>query len=224
MPTGVSIFDLDRTLTRNGTYSPFLLYAARVHCPWRLMFVPVVLAAMIAYKLRLLRRKQLKELMHRLMIGANIDRQTITHIAERFADRLLETNVYPQARALIDRERAQGRVLILATAAHRFYAAPIAARLGIHHVVATESTWRGDHLTPRISGSNCHSSDKLAHIIEYLDAAGIKRSECRLRFLSDDLSDRTTFEWCDEPIAVNPSLRLRQLAMDRGWSRLDWRQ
>ena len=217
----VSILDLDRTLTRNGTYTPFLLQAAWTLAPWRLSLVPVVLTCMAAYKLRLISRKRLKELMHRALIGPRSGRTEIATVARRFAQRLDRTNIYPAARALIEHERSNGQILIMATAAHRFYAAAIANQLGIEHVVATESAWIDNELTP-ILGTNCHSRDKLSRLSEYLQQNGIERQACHCRFYSDDHSDLPTFEWCDEPIVVNPSLRLRRLASDRGWRVLRW--
>src|SRR5687768_16960439 len=40
--TGISIFDVDRTLTARPTYSLFLLNAAWRSAPWRLVLVPVI--------------------------------------------------------------------------------------------------------------------------------------------------------------------------------------
>ena len=219
----ITIFDLDRTLTRSGTYSPFLLDYARANAPWRLAFAPAVLGCMAAYKLGIISRKKLKETMHRLMIGASISRTKIEAFAELFADRQFRLNIYPQAAALIEREVAEGRLVIIATAAHRLYAAPIAARLGIRHVVATKSTWCRNQLTPVIAGTNCHSGEKLAHLAAYLAAHGIDRRRSDLRFYSDDVSDLPIFRWCDEKIAVNPSSRLSALAAKHGWQVLDWR-
>lgn len=221
--SGVSVFDLDRTLLKGGTYTPFLLHSARLNAPWRLLLVPVVLVLMAAYKLGSISRRQLKEAMHRTMLGTSIGRATIAKLAERFADQQHETTVYPEARALIERERAAGRLLIMATAAHRFYAVAIADRLGIEHVVATESVWQGDDLTPGIDGTNCHSRDKLDHLVEYLRRAGIDRGDYGVRFYSDDHSDLPIFAWCDEPVAVNPSPQLHRIASRQGWGILDWR-
>ncbi|CAN5309960.1 hypothetical protein BH11PSE5_BH11PSE5_22790 [soil metagenome] len=46
--TRLSIFDLDRTLTRKPTYTSFLLFAARRRSPLRLLLAPAVLACMLA--------------------------------------------------------------------------------------------------------------------------------------------------------------------------------
>ncbi|HEY0314917.1 MAG TPA: HAD-IB family phosphatase [Sphingomonas sp.] len=219
-PVGVTILDLDRTLTRRGTYSPFLLYVARREAPARLLLVPVVIAAMIAYKAGWIGRKRLKELMHRMMLGAAVHRSRIETLAAQFADRIVARGLHAEALPLIAAEKAAGRVLILATAAHRFYAAPLAARLGIGHVVATESEWRGDRLSPAIAGENCFGRDKADAVLIHLDRLGLSRSEIALRCYSDDRSDCPCFEESDECFVVNPSAKLQALAIARGWQRL----
>ena len=214
---GVTIIDLDRTITRHGTYSPFLLFSARRLAPWRLGLVPVVLLAMAAYKLRLIRRRTLKEAMHRLMLGRVLDRKTATHLADAFADDVLARNLNADAAALIAHEQAQGRVLILATAAHRLYAEAIARKLGIQHVVATESVWRGASLMAEIDGENCRGAEKAGRVRACLESLGLDRSSVSIRCYSDDASDLPCFELADEPVAVNPTRKLSRLAQVRRW-------
>jgi predicted membrane channel-forming protein YqfA (hemolysin III family) len=58
----LAIYDMDRTITIRGTYTPFLLHVAARMAPWRLMLAPLVLIAMLAYVLRFIPRKRLKEI------------------------------------------------------------------------------------------------------------------------------------------------------------------
>jgi hypothetical protein len=71
---GVTIVDLDRTITRRGTYSPFLIHAALRRAPWRLLLVPVVIAFMVGYRLGWIERKALKQRMHALLLGRAVPR------------------------------------------------------------------------------------------------------------------------------------------------------
>ncbi len=113
--------------------------------------------------------------------------------------------------------------MILATAANDYYLAAIARQLGIDEIVATRFRWEGEHLLPVIEGENCYGPAKLAMIRAYLSERGLVRGDLHLRFFSDHLSDLPTFDWADEPIAVNPSRKLRARARERGWPILDWR-
>ncbi len=214
---GVTILDLDRTLTRTGTYTPFLIYAASKEARWRLLMLPAVVLFMLAYKLRLLRRKTLKEAMHRLMLGERLSMSAVERLSEGFAERTMRSNVYTDAIRLIAEEQRQRRTVILATAAHRFYGQAIAARLGIDHVVATESVWKNGVLCARLNGENCYGIDKAAAVESALEAFGLARSAIHVRCYSDDVSDLPSFEASDEPIGVNPSARLAKMCRTRGW-------
>jgi hypothetical protein len=59
--TGLAIYDMDRTVTRTGTYTPFLLHCALRRRPWRLLLLPLVLLSMLAYVARLIDRAKLKD-------------------------------------------------------------------------------------------------------------------------------------------------------------------
>lgn len=218
----LAIYDLDRTITAVPTWTPFLLHAARTRAPWRLAFAPVVVGAMLTYRAGLIERRTLKQLMHRLLVGT-LSPDDSAAVAQSFADSFAR-RVYDAARARIAADRAEGYRIVVATAAHRFYAARIAAALGVDDIVATEAALdaRG-HVTHRITGANCYGADKLAMIREWMAREGIDRADAHIRFYSDHATDAPTFDWADEPIAVNPHAPLRAMATARGWPILDWR-
>lgn len=220
----ISIFDLDRTITKHGTWSPFLLFAARRYSPWRLALVPFVLFQMGRYKLGLMNRPGLKQRMQGTLLGARIARDDIRDLASAFADKLMAIGIYAPAIDAIKAEQRAGRHVVIATAAHAYYAQAIAERLGVADVVATRAIWDADLLTPRLAGSNCYGEDKRRMIEDYLARKGLIRSQIHVRFYSDDMSDLPTFNWSDEPIAVNPSRKLLWHAMRSGWTVIDWRQ
>lgn len=219
----ISIFDVDRTLTRLPTYSLFLLFASRRLAPWRLAFLPALLPHLLGYRFKRTTRQRLKEAMHALVLGRRVPRECAERLADDFAAKLAAGGVYPQALTLIEAERAAGRRIVLATGASMLYMAPFAERLGVRDVVATEGSWTDNHLSHRISGDNCYGPTKLAMLRSFMERERILRRESDIRFYSDHASDLPTFEWADEPIAVNPSTRLRSIAEARGWPVLDWR-
>ena len=59
-------------------------------------------------------------------------------------------------------------------------------------------------------------------IAAWLAAQGIDRSAAHIRFYSDHVSDVPSFDWADEPVAVNPHAALRRVAAERGWPIVDW--
>lgn len=219
----LAIYDMDRTVTRRATYTPFLLYCASRRAPWRLLFLPLVVGSMLAYVVRLIDRGRLKEINHRLLLGPKIHPRDLRRLAEAFADKQLANNIRPGARAAIARDKAEGRRLVLATASYRFYADAIAERLGFDDVIGTGSMIGLDNrVYAKIAGENCYGLAKMRMIADWVEASGLKRAHEHVRFYSDHVSDRPAFEWADEPVAVNPHGRLRRLAQQRGWAIEDW--
>ena len=221
--TDLAIYDMDRTVTRHATYTPFLLHCALRRAPWRLLALPLVAGSMLAYAGRLIDRARLKEINHRLLIGRAIHPRDLTPLVESFAERQLATNIRAGARRAIARDKAEGRRVILATASYRLYADAIAKRLGFDDVIGTGSVvGLDDRVHAKIAGENCYGAAKMRMIADWLDASGLKGEHGHVRFYSDHVSDRPAFEWSDEPVAVNPHGKLRRLAGQRGWSIEDW--
>lgn len=224
MTIELAIYDMDRTVTRTGTYTPFLLHAARRLAPWRLALAPLVPFAMAAYAVKLIDRRRLKEICQRLLIGGRVPRARLGPATESFAELMIRTNIYPGALREIAMDKAAGRRLVLATASYRFYVEPIAARLGFDDVIATGSVAGIDDIIhARIDGDNNYGPAKLRLVEAWMEAQGIAREAVAVRFYSDHVSDAPALEWADTAIAVNPSKGLRRMARRRGWETVDWR-
>ena len=219
----LAIYDMDRTITRTGTYTPFLLHAAQRIAPWRLLLAPAVPFVMAGYAAKLIDRRKLKEVVQRLLLGQHIAKARIAPATESFADVTVKLNLHPGAVRQIEEDRAAGRRLVLATASYRFYVEAIAARLGFDDVIATGSVLGLDDIIhARIDGENNYGPAKLRMIEAWLAAEGLARDAIRVRFYSDHVSDSPVLEWADTPFAVNPSPKLRKMATARGWPIVDW--
>jgi HAD superfamily hydrolase (TIGR01490 family) len=221
--TDLAIYDMDRTVTRRATYTPFLLHCALRRAPWRLLFLPLVAASMLAYLGKLIDRARLKEINHHLLIGRWIHPRDLKPLVDSFADRQVESNIRPGARAAIARDRAEGRRVVMATASYRLYAAAIADRLGFDDVIGTGSVIGLDErVRAEIDGENCYGEAKLRMVADWVSKSGLTGRHGHVRFYSDHASDAPVFEWANEPVAVNPHARLRKLAGERGWEVEDW--
>lgn len=220
----IAIYDMDRTITWRGTYTPFLTHMALSTAPWRLVLMPVVALAMLAYVFKLIDRKRLKEVNQALMMGRRVNRERIARHVESFADRVVAGNVRAGALAQIAADRAEGATLVIASASYRLYVEPIARRLGFDHVIATEHGTQDAHwLRAKIAGDNCYDVAKLRMIGRWMVQQGLTREQAHVRAYSDHVSDAPMLEFADEAVASNPHRRLRRLARDRGWKIVDWR-
>jgi HAD superfamily hydrolase (TIGR01490 family) len=221
--TDLAIYDLDRTLTRHATYTPFLIHCAIRRAPWRLLFLPVVAVSLLLYLVRIIDRGRLKEINHRLLLGRWIHPKDLKPLVDSFADATVAGNIRPGGRKAIARDKSEGRRLVLATASYRLYADAIADRLGFDDVIGTGSVIGLDErIRSRIEGENAYGEAKLRMIAEWVEKSGLTGKHGHVRFYSDHASDAPTFEWADEPIAVNPHARLARLAIRRGWPIEDW--
>src|SRR6476661_1044542 len=95
--TDLAIYDMDRTVTRQATYTPFLLHCAARRAPWRLIFLPLVVGSMLAYVAKLIDRARLKEINHRLLLGSKIHPRNLAPLVDSFAERQVATNIRPGA-------------------------------------------------------------------------------------------------------------------------------
>ncbi len=219
----LAIYDMDRTVTRRATYTPFLLHCALRRAPWRLLLLPLVALSMLAYAAKLIDRGRLKEINHLLLLGRRRHASELKPLVDSFAEQMIATNVRPGARAAIARDKAEGRRVIMATASYRFYAREIADRLGFDDCIGTNSILGLDErVHAKIDGENCYGPAKLRMIADWVEKAELTGRYVHVRFYSDHASDEPVFEWSDEPVAVNPHGRLRRLAEQRGWMIEDW--
>ena len=219
----LAVYDLDRTITRRPTYTLFLIHCALRRQQWRLVFVPAVVLAMLAYAAGLFDRSRLKEICQSLLIGHKVHTKELRPLAESFADATVGHNIRPGARKAIERDRMEGRRLVLATASYRLYADAIARRLGFDDVIATGSViGLDDRVHARIDGRNCYGNEKMRMISQWVEKSGLVGKHGHVRFYSDHASDEPAFLWSDEPVAVNPHARLARMASERGWAVEDW--
>ena len=220
----ISIYDMDRTITRGGSWGPWLMFWLRREAPWRVLLLPLLALAMAGYGLGMIDRGQLKALGHRLLMGRRVARARIAAATEAYADKVMAHRVFPGALAAISADRAAGAMLVLATASNQFYVDAIARRLGFHAVLATPSRWDGDWLLWRLGGANCYGVAKDARVAAWLAGLGIDKPA--FTFTSDHESDLPVFERAllngGAVVVANPSPGMRAIADQRHWPNVDW--
>ncbi|MFD1034781.1 HAD family hydrolase [Sphingomonas hankookensis] len=221
----LAIYDMDKTITRVATWTPFLRHALKERGRGALWLLPIAGVAVAGYALKLYGRDRLKEMTHRLVLGRAVPDARLIETARAFARATVATGLLDGARARIEADRADGRMLVLATASYRFYAQEIAQLLGFDAVIATDcARGQGGDVLSRIDGENCYGAAKLRAIEAWAAGQGIARGDVAVRFYSDHVSDAPVFDWADEPFPVNAHAPLKALARKRGWPVLDWRR
>lgn len=215
--TAFALYDLDRTVLRRATFTPFLLFAARHRTPWRLLFTPVWLGAMLGYKAGLFSRGALKQFGLELFLGARVRENDLRALGEAFANRVVPRWVGAGAARAIQCDRAAGKRLVLVTAAMRFYVEPIAQRLGFSEVLATGHHPLSQPGRCTIAGENCYGPEKVGRVAAMLGEAGLPREACRIVFYSDSVSDAPLFDYADEAVLVDAGRSGKARAAQSGW-------
>ena len=222
----ISIYDMDRTLTRRGTFVPWLAFWLRTESPLRAVLLPVLLLPALAYQFGWIDRGRLKSWVHRIVMGGAVPMARVELAATAFAAHILANDIFPGALASIAADRALGRRLVIATASNAYYATAIGAALGIADVIATQSQRDAGRLLAAIDGENCYGDAKARMIAAWLDRNGL--CDATWRFYSDHISDLPAFEAAlasgGEAIVINASAALRTEAKRRGWPLFDWGQ
>jgi HAD superfamily hydrolase (TIGR01490 family) len=219
----LSFYDLDRTITRHSTFTPFLLHVAWSEAKVRLGALPLWIGAMLCHACGLFDRKALKQFGFAMFIGRRISTQRACALAAKFADCFFNQRLQPGALESLEKDRRAGRRLILVTAAPEVYAIEFARRLGMDDVIATRHCRDKDGaILNQIDGSNCHGNEKLFRARDWLRRRSLARAACHIRVYSDDLSDAPLLNFADEAVLVTARLKLADIARRHGWKSIDF--
>jgi HAD superfamily hydrolase (TIGR01490 family) len=134
---------------------------------------------------------------------------------EAFLREKIDPVILAPARALVERHRAAGDVLLLVTATNAFVTAPIAERFGIPHLIATEPEQVDGRYTGEVAGTPAFREGKVRRLDAWLGQTGLGLAGST--FYSDSHNDIPLLERVDHPVAVDPDPQLRACAAERGW-------
>jgi HAD superfamily hydrolase (TIGR01490 family) len=134
-----------------------------------------------------------------------------------FMERRILPLVLPPARELIDRHRRAGHTLMIITATNRFVTEPIAAELGVPHLLATEPEMLDGRYTGALAGIPCFREGKVRRLEAWIEEHGGQDALQESWFYSDSHNDQPLLEWVDHPVAVDADVPLTELAGARGW-------
>lgn len=121
----------------------------------------------------------------------------------------------PKAFELIDEHRQADDFLLIITATNRFVTAPIARKLGVHDLIATEPEIKNGIYTGEIVGTPCYKTGKVTRLQEWMKLHG--ENMIGSFFYSDSHNDLPLLEMVRHPVAVDPDSTLRRVAESRNW-------
>lgn len=134
---------------------------------------------------------------------------------QQFMSEKIATMRLSKADALLTKHRDAGDTLLIITATNLFVTGPIAAALGVDEILATEPEFDGTKYTGKVSGTPCFQEGKVTRLKLWLTEK--QRNLKDSFFYSDSHNDLPLLELVENPVAVDPDDRLRQIAEQRNW-------
>lgn len=215
---GTAIFDLDKTITRQGTWSRFVRHVTGGGVSfWGKL--PLAGLQAIKYKAGFADRASVKVRSIELYLQGQA-REALQSEADAFVARDIADGLRKEVRSVIEAHRAAGDRLVIASAAVDLICDAMARELGFDGVICTKMSWDAqDRLEGRLDGKNCYGVEKLRRVEAFF---GGTRPDGPIVFYSDHHTDLPCLNWADRGVAVNPSARLRKLAPQNNVEIVDW--
>lgn len=127
-------------------------------------------------------------------------------LQQQFMTEVIEPMILPKGLKLLDEHREQGHTLVIITATNRFVTGPIAERLGVEHLIATEPEIIDGQFTGKHAGTPCFQDGKITCLQAWLTEHGQVLEGSY--FYSDSANDVPLLAEVTYPVAVDPCPRL----------------
>lgn len=221
-----AVFDLDETITTHGTWGRFVSQSVKGK-PLKLIGLWARAGiGQILYKFGPKERISVKRGMLRWSLSGQ-SRVKLEDLAERFADEEIKSGLRPGAVRQIERHRAAGDHILIASAGADLVVEAIAKRLGIDTVISTKLAWEGEgdsQVCARDFGSeNCYGPGKLDRLRKCLETFDdFQRSAAHITVYSDSHSDLPVMKYADKGVSVNGDSKLQKAAELYGFEIVDW--
>lgn len=213
-----ALFDMDRTLVRKETATLYVRYQRELGEARRRDLLRVTLWV-AQYTFGAIDAPEVARRALRSLAG-----RSEAELAMRCDDwfrRWVEPHVCDRGRRAVERHRERGDLLAIVTGASPYAARPLARRLDVPNLVASELEVddRG-RFTGRYVPPLCIGAGKVDRTKRLADELGFCLGEAT--FYSDSFTDLPLLELVAEPVIVNPDPRLRRVALKRGWRVEAW--
>ncbi len=153
---------------------------------------------------------------------AQFPRARLDAMHAQFMVDVIEPAILPAATALLKRHADAGDLVVIITATNRYVTAPIAASLGVQHLIAAEPEIDASgNITGKLLGTPTQGPGKVTHTHAWLEKQGKTLSSFeRSHFYSDSHNDIPLLSVVTHPVATNPNTLLATHANARGWPSL----
>ncbi|MGZ8250901.1 MAG: histidinol-phosphatase [Methylophilaceae bacterium] len=145
-------------------------------------------------------------------------RAELDKLHERYMQRKILPIMTDKAKALVEKHKANGDVMLIITATNSFVTNPIAKAFGIDDLIGTTPEEVDGEFTGRVTGTPSFQQGKVTRLHEWLAERGQSLSDFETTwFYSDSHNDLPLMKLVDKPVAVDPDPVLKAYADEQGW-------
>jgi len=216
-----AFYDVDGTLVRTNIVHAYAYYAMN-RGSLRGMAgrtLATVAGIPLFQTLDVVNRKVFNEFFYRQYEGLTEDR--LLTLAEDLFEDVLKPALFDESQDLIDEARRAGCRIVLVSGALDFTIRPLARHLGADDVIANKMQYVGGVATGKVIPPIIEGANKANVIRDYCVKQGVALDQSFA--YSDSFSDYAMLSVVGRPTAVNPDMRLRQVARAYNWPVLDLR-
>jgi putative phosphoserine phosphatase/1-acylglycerol-3-phosphate O-acyltransferase len=135
--------------------------------------------------------------------------------AIEWVEEMVDDTIYPEAERLVREHADAGHVVAIVSGATRFVVRPIAARLGIDHLLYTRLEVEDGRFTGRVIEPICFEEGKIYWLQQFVEEQGIDLAKSY--FYTDSVTDLPVMDIVGHPVATNPDPFLYRTAVRRRW-------
>ena len=209
-----AFFDMDNTVLRGSSGRLYLQYLRRK----RLLSWPRWLAITWQVSLYVTGLRTFPQLMACLMtqVAGSIEAEA-WRISEAWFDEMLRDYIAAAARERITWHRQQGHRVAIVSASTPYAVSPVAHDLGLgDDYLATHLEVVSGRFTGRLIEPPCYGTGKVTLTRAYSAQHNLDLAESY--FYTDSHHDLPLLEAVGHPVAVNPSRKLKAIALERRWT------
>ena len=138
---------------------------------------------------------------------------------EDFLKTIIQTMIDTGKPELIDKHRTQKDELVIITATNDFITRPIADKLNISTLIATQAEIVAKQYTGKVTGTPCFQHGKVTRLQEWMNDKSCSLNDSW--FYSDSINDLPLLSLVSNPVAVTPDDKLRTHAKKYDWPIID---
>ena len=134
---------------------------------------------------------------------------------QEFMSEIIEPMILPKAEELLAKHKALNDYILIITATNLFVTEPIAKRLGVDAILASDPEFIDGKYTGKVAGTPCFQDGKVTRL-----KAWLKDNDHSLSgsyFYSDSHNDLPLLEMVEKPVVVDADETLLQHAQDNEW-------